>query len=337
MKKFYALFMARNLEFLRDRATLAWNVVFPLAIIFAFAFMFDDASKDLYKVGVLELNAEQIRQSEEPFFQTRYLDFIPMPDATRALEKVSRHQLEMVVDLTREKAYWINNSNPKGYILEKILRGADASLHLEKRELTGREIRYVDWLFPGVLGMNVMFSCLFGVGWVIVRYRKIKILRRLKASPINAFQFLSAQVVSRLIVVMVMTTALFVGSDLLLDLYVTGSLGALFIVFLAGSFCMISLSLVVSCRTHSEELASGLLNLLTWPMMLLSGVWFSLEGTNPLVQKLALFFPLTHMLDAARKISIDGLTLVEVAPEVLLLIGMSLVFLVISSLLFRWE
>jgi ABC-2 type transport system permease protein len=95
--------------------------------------------------------------------------------------------------------------------------------------------------------------------------------------------------------------------------------------------------LLVSCRTHSEELASGLLNLFTWPMMLLSGVWFSLEGVNPLVQKLALVFPLTHMLDAARKISIDGATLAEVTPQLLLLAGMSLVFLAVSSLLFRWE
>ncbi len=100
---------------------------------------------------------------------------------------------------------------------------------------------------------------------------------------------------------------------------------------------MISLGLLVACKTHSQELAGGLLNFVTWPMMFLSGVWLSLEGTNTIVQKLALVFPLTHMLTAARKITIDGLGLIDVVPELSILMVLSIVFLLISSYLFRWE
>jgi len=337
MKTFWALLIARNTEFIRDRGTLGWNFVFPFLIIFGFAFMFSGSSKDLYKIGVINMSHQQIQQSKLAIFKTKYIEFIPATSKPTALEKVNRHKLDMVLEISKNNRYWINNTNSKGYVLERILWGSKDDGQFEKIELEGREIRYVDWVFPGVLGMNMMFSCLFGVGYVIVRYRKAQILRRLKAAPINAFQFLAAQVVSRLIIVIITTIVLYLGSDIFLDLYVTGSLWDLLIVFTLGGFCMISLGLLVSCKTHSQELAGGLLNLITWPMMFLSGVWFSLEGTNAFVQKTALIFPLTHLLTAARKIAIDGESLIQVYPEMLILTVSSFVFLTVSAYLFRWE
>lgn len=337
MKTFWALLKARNIEFVRDRSTLAWNLVFPFLIIFGFALIFSESSRNLYKVGVFNMTPQQIHQSKLSIFQTDYIEFIPISDKASALVKVNRHKLDMVIESNEINQYWINNTNPKGYVLERILWGAENNHQFKKIELEGREIRYVDWVFPGVLGMNMMFSCLFGVGYVIVRYRKAQILRRLKASPINAFQFLASQVVSRLIIVMLTTVILYLGSDIFLDLYVIGSLVDLFIIFMIGSFCMISLGLLVSCKTHSQELAGGLLNFLTWPMMFLSGVWFSLEGTNVIVQKLALIFPLTHLLNAIRKIAIDGHSLIQVYPEMLSLTLSSFVFMAISAYFFRWE
>jgi ABC-2 type transport system permease protein len=97
------------------------------------------------------------------------------------------------------------------------------------------------------------------------------------------------------------------------------------------------MGLVIAARIASEELAEGLLNLISWPMMFLSGVWFSLEGTNPMVQQFAKVFPLTHMITAARSVMFDGATLAGVAPELLILASMSAVFLAFGALLFRWE
>ena len=99
----------------------------------------------------------------------------------------------------------------------------------------------------------------------------------------------------------------------------------------------IFLGLLVAARLASEEFAGGLLNLLTWPMMLLSGVWFSLEGTHTVVQKAAQVLPLTHLVDGARAIMTEGAGLVDIAPHLLVLGLMSAVFLLIGSLIFRWE
>jgi len=100
---------------------------------------------------------------------------------------------------------------------------------------------------------------------------------------------------------------------------------------------MISLGLLVAARVTSEELAGGLLNMVTWPMMMLSGVWFSLEAASDWIQKLALAFPLTHMLSAARAVMLDGANAAEILPQLLTLAGMTAVFLAVGALSFRWH
>jgi ABC-2 type transport system permease protein len=104
-----------------------------------------------------------------------------------------------------------------------------------------------------------------------------------------------------------------------------------------GSISMISIGMVIAARTASEELAGGILNLISWPMMFLSGVWFSLEGAHPLMQKFALILPLTHVTEAAREIMIDGAGLAQVSDHLLVLAVTSIVLLLIGAKIFRWE
>jgi ABC-2 type transport system permease protein len=106
---------------------------------------------------------------------------------------------------------------------------------------------------------------------------------------------------------------------------------------LVGAVSMVSLGLIVSARVTSEELAGGFLNLINWPMMMLSGVWFSLEGTGETVQAISRIFPLTHVLESARAVSLDGATFLDVAPSLAALMVLSVVFLGIGAAIFRWE
>jgi ABC-2 type transport system permease protein len=100
---------------------------------------------------------------------------------------------------------------------------------------------------------------------------------------------------------------------------------------------MIALGLTVAARFSSEELVGGMLNLLTWPMMLLSGIWFSLEGSPRWVQWLAHVFPLTHMLDAARAVMLDGAGLLQIIPDLMFLAATALAFLAFGAWSFRWR
>ena len=195
----------------------------------------------------------------------------------------------------------------------------------------------MDYLFPGILGMNMMFSCLFGVGYVVLRYRKSGFLKRLHATPLTAFEFLTAQVLSRLGLILFVTTVLYVGIGTVIHFHRAGSGLLMILIAILGALSMVAMGLTVAARFSSEEVVGGILNLLTWPMMLLSGVWYSLEGSPEWVQWVAGIFPLTHVLAAARAVMIDGAGVAEISSHLIYLAATALVFLALGAWSFKWR
>ncbi len=333
--RIYALFVARNLEFIRDRSALAWSVLLPILIIFVFAFAFTDDNPEKFKVGLIKGNAIEAAAT---FKQTRFINFIEFDEVETNLFKVERHQVDMLFDPNTNR-YWINQTSPNGYIVEKLLIAAyaDSAESLQQILVEGDEIRYIDWVIPGVIAMNIMWGALFGIGYVIVRYRKFGVLKRLRATPVTAMEFLSAQILSRLWLLVVVNTVIFIGMDYFFGFRMLGSYFNLFLVFTLGCINLICCGLVVAARISTEEVANGVLNLLSWPMMFLSGVWFSLEGAHPWMQKFALVLPLTHVTEAAREIMIDGAGIVQISDHLLVLGVSSVILLIIGARIFQWE
>lgn len=337
-RRMMAVMQARFREFYRDTASWSWNLIMPILFILGFAFIFSGEQQDQFKVAVI--NKQNPVNAEMDFLQTRYIQFVEASDRENAITRVRRHQLDMLLDLQDPlPRYWVNEHSSKGYMVEKILNESlsTGKTGIQREVVSGQDIRYVDWVMPGVLAMNMMFSCLWGVGWVVVRYRKNGVLRRLQATPLTPFEFLSAQVIARLIIITAVTLMVFIGADLLVDFTMRGSYLALFLVFFSGAACLTSMGLIVAIRLKTEEVADGLLNLISWPMMLFSGVWFSMEGTHPVAQFLSSLFPLTHLVDASRRIMIDGVGIGGVLFEIGLLSGLTLVLLTVSASLFRWS
>jgi ABC-type multidrug transport system permease subunit len=334
LQRILAVVGSRNREFYRDKAGLGWNLLMPVLMLIGFAFIFNAPQPEQYRVGILQGGTTSF-----PFLETKHIDFIQQRDEEAALDKVRHHRLDLLLDLRGRPTYWVNELSANGYIVERLLWQSIAEQQdlIVRQPIQGREIRYVDWVLPGVLAMNVMFSSLWGVGWVIVRYRKNGVLRRLRATPLTAGEFLFAQILSRLLVVASMTLLVFAGTHLLLDFPMRGSYLALTVLFLVGTIALISMGLAVAARVRSEELANGLLDLIAFPMMILSGVWFSMEGTNIWAQRLAELMPLTHLVDAARRIMLDGASLSDVSTEIAILLGIALVLLGLSARAFRWQ
>jgi len=267
--RFLALLATRNKEFLRDRSSLGWNIMMPVLIVAGFAFAFSGDIGKQFKVGVINQDIATAQAKE--FLALKHIEFYQVDDLDRSIKKIQRHQVDMLLDAEKQQ-YWINEESPAGYMVEKVLLGSQQS-SFKKQLVSGKKIRYLDWVIPGILSMNMMFSALFGVGVVIVRYRKNGMLKRLKATPITAFEYLSAQVVSRIILIMTVTAFVFYSTNLFVDFVMNGSHLALFFIFGLGALSMISLGLVIAARITSEETAGGLLNLFSWPMMFFSWVW----------------------------------------------------------------
>lgn len=345
--RLWTIFSARNYEFFRDREAFGWNFLFPFLIIIGFAVIFKGEVQTQFKVGIFPVpvsdSAEQhIDKLPPSFSEFNSISWVGFDSRMAGEAKLKHHKIDLLIEKETDPVrYWVSDASPKGNIVERLLLGAlspplsDSAA--EKRELEGRPVRYIDWLFPGILGMNMMFSALYGVGWVVVRYRKNGVLKRLKATPLTAFEFLSAQLLSRIFVLMFTLVVVWIGSDWLLGFTVYGNLFDLFLVFLMGSTCMTAMGLVVASRGTSEEFTNGLLNFISWPMMFLSEVWFSIEGAPAWVKASANLFPLTHILTGARKIMNEGAGLLEVAPEMVILLSMTLLFLLGGAALFSWN
>ena len=337
-KRIWTLFKARNIEFHRDRSALGWSLLFPFLIIAGFSLIFSDNPQKLYKTGILQTRTGTILPESAHLVSHPLVQAIEVSNLEVALAKLRHHQLDMVLSPDTGH-YWINSDSPRGTVLEEILLGGacQGPGPFTKQVVEGDRIPYVAWLFPGILGMNMMFSALFGVGYVVVRYRKNGVLKRLSVTPVRPWEFLTAQVLSRLFVMLATTGTVYGACSFLYGFSCRGSLLALFTVFLAGGMAMISLGLLLAARGSSEELAGGILNLISWPMMFLSGVWFSLEGTAPWVQTLSQVFPLTHLIEGARKVMNDGAGFPEIQAEIAILFTMALVCLGTGSLLFQWR
>lgn len=333
IRRLLAVWHARNLEFLRDRGSLIFTLLLPILLIVGMSFVFGGPERALFKVAVLTDDLGSVR---DPFMSERFVDFVPVDDLAAASRKVARHQFDLLIDFRPGATrYWVNADSPKGYVVERLLLQADPAA--VRQPVSGQAVRYVDWLFPGILGMNMMFSCLFGVGYVVLRYRKSGFLKRLNATPITAFEFLTAQVLSRLGLILVVTAILYVGAGLAIGFHSEGNPLLLLAIATLGALSMIALGLTIAARFTSDELVGGLLNTLTWPMMLLSGVWFSLEGSPDWVRFVAQLFPLTHILDAARAVMIDGAGFAAIASHLAYLAITTLVFLAFGAWSFKWR
>jgi ABC-type multidrug transport system permease subunit len=327
---------ARNMEFLRDRGTFFWNLIFPFFLVFGFAFAFSGDGDDLLTVGLYGRGTETSVAAEElEFLQLPSIGTREYEELQTGIDRVRNHQIDFLINL-EEGTYLLNETASRGLLAERLF-SAYGGGRFERQEIHGEPIRFIDWFVPGVIGLNMMFSSLFGVGFVIVRYRKNGVLKRLKATPLSSLEFVTAQVVSRLMIVTVTSVIVYTGANIFLNFRMEGSYLDLLFVTMLSITCLIAFGLIFAARFRSEEVASGVINVALWPMIAFSGIFFSLENVPGLLQRVARAFPLTHFLEGTRSIMLEGAGLLEITPNLLALGGMTVVFLVVASWLFVWE
>ncbi len=344
LQRIWIMFRARNKEFFRDRAAFGWNFAFPFLIIVGFGVIFSGENIQRYKVGVFPQSGRSVSFENtslpSSFQNDPAVDFVPIPDQKDGLKKITHHKIDLLIDgSSADLRYWVNDASPKGRITEQLYQAAllpEEQYQAARNVVDGTRARYIDWFFPGIMAMNMMFSALWGVGYVVVRYRKNGALKRLKATPLNALEYLSAQMLSRIFLLMFTFCVVWFGSDLIFDFRMQGSLLLFFFTFFLGGLSLCSIGLLLAARGTSEEFASGTLNFISWPMMFLSEVWFSLEGAPYWVQQISWLFPLTHLLKAARKVMNEGATFVDIQLECSLMVLTTIIFLMLAARIFSW-
>lgn len=333
MRQILALWMARNREYYRDKGSLFWSFIATPFMVIVLALAFSVDKQEILRAGFLNDVSEGV---ETPFDSDGAVQTIGYDDIDTALNRVKFHQLDIFILRSPTPQYWINPESNKGLLLEKLLLSQSPE-DWQRQTVSGRRVRYIDWVIPGILAMNMMFSGLWGIGYVIVRYRKNGVLKRLHATPIKAWQFLLSQALSRMMIMLIVTTTVYIGCNLFVGFMMVGNYGLLLLIAVLGNLSIIGVSLMMGSRTASEELGNGLLNLISFPMLFLSELWFSLDAAPGWLVSISQWLPLTHVVKAARSVMLEGAGLADIAPNLIALSAMTVVFLMIAASLFRWH
>jgi ABC-type multidrug transport system permease subunit len=197
--------------------------------------------------------------------------------------------------------------------------------------------RYIDFLIPGLLGMNIMGTGMWGVGFAIVKSRNQKLLKRLLASPMKKRDYMLSHMLARLVFLGLEVASLLVFGSLLFGVPMRGSLVTVALVVVIGALSFSGLGLLVASRAQTIEGVSGLMNLVMVPMWICSGVFFAYSNFPDAMQPFIQALPLTQLNDALRAVIIDGASLAQVALPVAGMAAWSVGTFGVALRIFRWQ
>src|SRR6185436_9584969 len=335
------LTIARMKEFIREPEAIFWVFAFPILLTIALGFAFRDKPPDRIPVGVVDGPAAKQRLAalaKSPVLQPR----IYRAEAGR--EELRRGKISLLVEGDATPVYRFDKTRPDSRTarveVDAALQTAAGRRDVMKaREsyVTEQGSRYIDFLVPGLLGMNLMGTGMWSIGFSVVNARLKKLLKRLIATPMRKSHYLLSQFMMRMVFLVLEAGILVTFAWLVFDVAIRGSIPLfVFICFLGGT-AFAGLGLLVASRARTVEAVSGLMNFVMVPMWICSGVFFSYERFPDKVKPIIRALPLTALNDALRGVMNDGFTAAQVAPQLLVLVAWSVIAYVVGLKIFRWQ
>ena len=353
MKPLLYMILANYRMTLRNRMALFWNLAFPMIFIVLFGFLFStDFSVD---IGVAGANANEM--SEEIAGQLEAISAFSVStgdrvDELEALEDGNRSVVLVFSEGAEEQLraeLFYDESNPQQseialgavqqYLTQYNLAAMDGPQPVEvtTQAIASNDLRYIDFLVPGILAMSIMNSGLIGLASAFVSYREKGILRRIKATPFPLSQFIVARIVTQLTIALTQAVVLIGLAKLLFDLRIDGNLLNVFVMVILGATAFLSLGFVISSFARNQEAADALANAFSFPMLFLAGVFFPVDSAPAWLQPITRAMPLRYLADAMRDLMVRGSTLPDQWFNILIMLLTAVVGLALSLRLFKWE
>jgi ABC-type multidrug transport system permease subunit len=322
-----------------------WVFIFPVLLAAGLGIAFRNQGPERTVVGVIAEGSAPAEKVVQALRREPELKVSVLGDSAAALA-LRTGDVALVVQSVRgtDVEYRYDDTRPEGrtarFLVDDALQraaGRRDPLPVRERLVRERGARYIDFLVPGLLGMNLMGSGIWGVGFAIVDARKKRLLKRLIATPMSRAQYLASFVLSRLTLLVIEVGLLLGFGVLVFGVPLRGSIPLLLMLCLLASLSFTSLGLLVASRAQTMEGASGLMNLVMLPMWIFSGVFFSASRFPEQIQPLIQALPLTAVINALRGTILRGAGWQDVAPEVaVILLWMAGSFL-LALKLFRWR
>jgi ABC-2 type transport system permease protein len=333
----------RYREFFREPEAVFWVFVFPILLAAGLGIAFRNRAPERTVIGVVAPPGDTALVAA--LRSGRELQASAMTDSAAA-QALRTGDVVLVVSRTPAGGieYRYDQTRPESrtarLLADDALQRAEGRqdpIPVRERLVEERGARYIDFLIPGLLGMNLMGSGIWGLGFAIVDARKKRLLKRLIATPMSRWQYLSSFALSRLTLLFLEVGLLLGFAVLAFGVPMRGSLPLLMLICLLSSLCFASLGLLIASRAQTIEGASGLMNLAMLPMWIFSGVFFSSSRFPEPIQPFIQALPLTAVIDALRGNVLRGAGLSTVAPELAIILGWMVVSFGLAVKLFRWR
>jgi ABC-type multidrug transport system permease subunit len=337
----YELTVARMKEFLREPEAVFWVFFFPLALAVALGFAFREKPPDRTPIGVVSgagADAAAAALGRSPLLLPRVM---PEPAGREALRT---GKISLLVEPGPPAVFHFDETRPDSRIArlaadDALQRGAGRVDRLAVKEEKIREpgARYIDFLVPGLLGMNLMSTGVWSIAFGVTTARNRKLLKRLLATPMRKSDYLLSHMLSRLVFLVFEVVFLIGFGWIFFGVAVRGSVLLLLVICLISALSFCGLGLLVASRVSTVEGASGLANLLLLPMWIVSGVFFSSERFPDAIQPLIRALPLTAVNEALRGVINEAQGIAGVAPQMAIVLAWGLVSFAVALKIFRWK
>jgi ABC-2 type transport system permease protein len=342
---YWHLLGARMLELKREPEVVFWVFVFPLLLATGLGIAFrnkpGDASSVAIVTGAGSQQAEALLQRSPQHDSFK----IELQDAETARKgfRLGKYDVVIEPDGAGGLSYRYDPARP-----ESVLARAEVNDALQtaagRKDVVATTVvttsepgsRYIDFLIPGLLGMNLMNSGMWGIGFALVDMRQRKVLKRFVGTPMRRSDFLLALMSSRLVLMIIEIGLLLALGILVFHMKVLGSILSILLLGALGALCFGGIGLVTASRVQKIESVSGLMNLVMMPMWIFSGVFFSYERFPSVIQPAIKILPLTALNDALRASILEGTPLIHQWPRLLVMFLWGVASFVLALRWFRW-
>jgi ABC-2 type transport system permease protein len=327
-------------EFLREPDAVFWVFAFPMLLTVALGFAFREKPPERIPVGISAAAPKPWIAS----MQKSPALLVRVYPAQEGREQLRRGNISLFVEEGTLPVYRLDPTRPDARtarveVDDALQGGAGRRDVFTAREEHVQEqgSRYIDFLVPGLIGMNLMGTGMWSIGFAVVNARLKKLLKRMLATPLRKSHFLLAQFFSRLVFLVIEVGVVVIFARLVFNVAIRGSFALFALVCFIGSSAFVGLGLLIASRARTLEAINGLMNLVMMPMWICSGVFFSYERFPDAVLPFIRALPLTALNDALRAVMNDGATLAAITPRLLTLVIWAVVSYAIGLKIFRWQ
>lgn len=350
MRMILELLKAELKMFYRNPGILFWAFGFPLIMAGILGLAFTKKQEQKYIISVFEEkesenNYNTVSSLKPPSGGYAVYEFRKQSWESSVLS-MKRGEISLILKIlpSGEYEFYFDPNNQTSHICYLLLQrsihekdSSEGSSDSSVRQMETKGSRYIDFLIPGLLALGVMNSCLWGTAWSLIELRMKKLLRRMMATPLPKSYFLFSHLLMRIILSGLEFVFLIIFGYFVFSVEVQGSLAALFLIFIAGNLAFTGIAVLISSRVANSQIGNGLINLVSFPMTICSGVFFSYHGFPELFRNIVKYFPLTVLADGVRAVFTEGAGLQESAFPILFLSFIGVLFFGAGIKMYKWD